>query len=166
MQEANERPRNTEAVKMKLRSYGKLQRKIDYQITRLENLVETIDTLPSTNFSGMPSGTHDGTTKAERYVERKDELERKIDRMIQEEQELRKELEDLIALLDNPDEQAILEIKYIDGVDWPDVSWSLFHEADDYEENPERYMKRTFRIHGVALQRLAAVYPAKTPCPA
>lgn len=158
MREAYGQPRETDEIKAKLRSYGKLQRRLDNQITRLENLMESIDAVGSTNYSGMPAGSHDGTSRAERYVEQKDELEKKIDSMIQEERELKKELEDLIAQLDNPDEQGVLELKYIDGIEWPDVSELLFGSAEDYEDNPERYMKRTFRIHGAALQRLSRIY--------
>ena len=160
MQETQARPRDTEPIKTKLKSYGRLQRKIEYQITRLENLMDTIDSLPATNYSGMPSGPHDGTSKAERYVEKKDELERKIRKMVKEEKQLKEELEELIALLSDPDEQAILEIRYIDCFEWEDVSFALYGAEVDYGDNPERYMKRTFRIHGAALQRLAAVYPA------
>ena len=118
--------------------------------------MDTIDSLPAASYSGMPKGSSDGTTKAERYVKRKDDLERRIDRMIQEERELRRSVESMIALLTDPDEQAVLEMKYIDGLAWPNVCLSLFGELDDYAE--DRYMKRTVRIHGEALQRLAAHY--------
>ena len=162
MREAKTPPRDTSEIKAKLRSYGELQRRIDLLITRLENHMETIDTLPTPNYSGMPSGSHDGTTKAERYVERKDELEQKIDRMIQQEKELRKEVEDMIALLSDPDEQTALEMRYIDGLNWWEVTVALWGSCEDYDEHEKRYLKRTFRIHGEALQRLAAVFQPKT----
>lgn len=158
MQGEHVEARYVQIVKAKLRSYGDLQRRIDHQVTRLENLMDTIDSLPAASYSGMLKGSSDGTTKAERYVERKDDLERRIDRMIQEERELRRSVESMIALLTDPDEQAILEMKYIDGLAWPNVCLSLFGELDDYAEGEDRYMKRTFRIHGEALQRLAAHY--------
>ena len=160
MQEIQTRPRDTTPIKTKLRSYGNLQRKIEHQITRLENLMDTIDSLPATNYSGMPSAPHDGTSKAERYVEKKDELERKIRKMVKEEKQLKEELEELIALLSDPDEQAILEIRYIDCFEWEDVNFALYGAEKDFVEKQEHYMKRTVRIHGVALQRLAAVFPA------
>lgn len=164
MQDTNTQPRNnTGEVKAKLRSYGILQRRIDHQITRLENLVETIDSIASANYSGMPSGPHDGVSKAERYVEKKDELERKIDSMIQQEKILRKEVEELIALLPDPDEQACLEMKYVDVMDWQDVAFGLFGMLAEYESHKERYMKRTFKLHGAALQRLSEICWEKRP---
>ena len=39
------------------------------------------------------------------------------------------------------------------------IWFSLFGMLDEYEDNPERYMKRTFRVHSEALQHLAAVFP-------
>lgn len=158
MREEYGQPRETDEIKAKLKSYGRLQRRLDNQIARLDNLMDSVDAVNSTNYSGMPSGSHDGTSRQERYVEHTDELQRKIDDMIEEERALRKELEDLIAQLNNPDEQGVLEMKYIDGLRWKGVCLSLFGMNEDYEENAERYMKRTFRIHGAALQRLSRIY--------
>ncbi len=158
MREAYGQQRETDAIRAKLRSYGELQRRLDNQLARLYNLIDSIDAVSSTNYSGMPTGSHDGTSRQERYTERKDELETKVDNMMKQETELRKELEDMIAKLNDPDEQAVLEMKYIDGLQWKNVSLSLFGMREDYEDNPERYMKRTFRIHGAALQRLSRIY--------
>ena len=160
MQDIQTRPRDTGEIKAKLKSYGALQRRIDLLITRLENLMEEIDTLPTANFSGMPSGRgQKRPTKAERYTEKKDELEQKISKLTRQERHLRKELEDMINLLADPDEQGVLEMRYIDTQGWEPIAFSLFGMLDEYEDNPERYMKRTFRVHGEALQHLAAVFP-------
>lgn len=165
MREAYGQPRETDEIKAKLRSYGKLQRRLDNQIARLDNLMDSVDAVNSTNYSGMPSGSHDGTSRQERYTEQKDELQTKIDNMIEEERELRKELEDLIAQLNNPDEQGVLEMKYIDGLRWKGVCLSLFGMNEDYEDKEEKYMKRTFRIHGAALQRLSRIYRGEPASP-
>jgi len=164
MQESKTQPReDTGAIKTKLKSYGDLQRRIDHLITRLENLMDTIDSLPGADYSGMPRGSSDRTSKAERYVEKKDDLEQKIDRLVLQEKVLRKELEEIASALDDPDEQAVIEMKYLDTQNWQDVAFSLFGNKDDYDDNAERYMKRTFRIHGDALQHLAAIFTPKTP---
>ena len=91
--------------------------------------------------------------------EKKDELEQKISKLTRQERHLRKELEDMINLLADPDEQGVLEMRYIDTQGWEPIAFSLFGMLDEYEDNPERYMKRTFRVHGEALQHLAAVFP-------
>ena len=147
--------KETDAIKQKLESYATLQRKIDNQIERLENLNATMGSPSTPNLTGLPSGGGDGTSKIERQVAKKDELEKKIRRMIMEERQLRKELEQLIEKLKNPDEQTVIEMRYIDRAKWWTVCAALYSTEPDYEEKADKYLKRTFKLHGSALQALA-----------
>lgn len=148
-------PKETDAIKQKLESYATLQRKIDNQIERLENLNATMGSPSTPNLTGLPSGGGDGTSKIERQVAKKDELEKKIRRMIMEERQLRKELEQLIETLKNPDEQTVIEMRYIDRAKWWTVCAALYSTEPDYDEKADKYLKRTFKLHGSALQALA-----------
>ena len=148
-------PKETDAIKQKLESYATLQRKIDNQIERLENLNATMGSPSTPNLTGLPSGGGDGTSKIERQVAKKDELEKKIRRMIMEERQLRKELEQLIETLKNPDEQTVIEMRYIDRAKWWTVCAALYSTEPDYNEKADKYLKRTFKLHGSALQALA-----------
>lgn len=147
--------KETDAIKQKLESYATLQRKIDNQIERLENLNATMGSPSTPNLTGLPSGGGDGTSKIERQVAKKDELEKKIRRMIMEERQLRKELEQLIETLKNPDEQTVIEMRYIDRAKWWTVCAALYSTEPDYNEKAAKYLKRTFKLHGSALQALA-----------
>ena len=147
--------KETDAIKQKLESYATLQRKIDNQIERLENLNATMGSPSTPNLTGLPSGGGDGTSKIERQVARKDELEEKIRRMIKEERQLRRELEQLIGKLKSPDEQTVIEMRYIDRAKWWTVCAALYSTEPDYEEKADKYLKRTFKLHGSALQALA-----------
>ena len=150
--------KETDAIKQKLESYATLQRKIDNQIERLENLNATMGSPSTPNLTGLPSGGGDGTSKIERQVAKKDELEKKIRRMIMEERQLRKELEQLIETLKNPDEQTVIEMHYLDHVKWWPICAALFSGEADYAEKADKYLKRTFKLHGSALQALAKIY--------
>ena len=147
--------KETDAIKQKLESYATLQRKIDNQIERLENLNATMGSPSTPNLTGLPSGGGDGTSKIERQVAKKDELEKKIRRMIMEERQLRKELEQLIETLKNPDEQTVIEMRYIDRAKWWTVCAALYSTEPDYNEKADKYLKRTFKLHRSALQALA-----------
>lgn len=147
--------KETDAIKQKLESYATLQRKIDNQIERLENLNATMGSPSTPNLTGLPSGGGDGTSKIERQVAKKDELEKKIRRMIMEERQLRKELEQLIETLKNPDEQTVIEMRYIDRAKWWTVCAALYSTEPDYNEKADKYLKRTFKLHGSTLQALA-----------
>ena len=153
--------KETDAIKQKLESYATLQRKIDNQIERLENLNATMGSPSTPNLTGLPSGGGDGTSKIERQVAKKDELEKKIRRMIMEERQLRKELEQLIETLKNPDEQTVIEMRYIDRAKWWTVCAALYSTEPDYEEKADKYLKRTFKLHGSALQALARLNAEK-----
>ena len=125
-------------------------------IARLESLVEAMQSPSSPNLNGMPSGGRDGISKTDRQIQKKCEIEAKLDELIKRERILKQEIEKMAELLnDHPDEQAIIEMRYIDMLRWTDVCAALFSEMNDYDDQTERYMKRTFRLHGTALQRLA-----------
>lgn len=136
-------PKETDEIKQRLESYATLQRKIDNQIERLENLIAAMGSPSTPNLTGLPSGGGDGTSKIERQVARKDELEEKIRRMIKEERQLRRELEQLIEKLKNPDEQTVIEMRYIDRAKWWTVCAALYSTEPDYEEKADKYLKRT-----------------------
>ena len=81
--------------------------------------------------------------------------------MQQEEYNERMELELLIGKMRNPDEQTVIEMRYFDHARWWAVCAALFGDMEDYEEHEKRYLKRTFKIHGSALQSLAKIYTQK-----
>lgn len=155
---AEKKAKETDAVKNKLESYAVLKRMIRNKNKRLQTLEASIGSTSSPGLSGMPGGGGDGTSTVERFAIKKDSLERSIKRMQREERELLDELEALIDHLTDPDELSVIEMHYIDGLKWWPVCAALFAEEEDYEEKADKYLKRTFRIHGSALQALARVY--------
>ena len=106
----------------------------------------------------MPSGSRDGTSKQEREVIKKLELEEKLRDMYAEENRKREEIEAMIELMENPDEQTVTEMRYLDRANWREISAALHGNEPDYDEHEQRYLKRTFKIHGSALQSLAKIY--------
>ena len=159
--EAEKQPKETDAIKRKLEDYKVFQRKIDNQIERLQNLVATMGSPSTPNLSGLPSGGGDGTSKIERQVIKRTELEEKIRRMIEDERKKRVELEDMIDDMENPDEQTVIEMRYFDQAKWWPICEVLYSTEDDYEENADKYLKRTFKLHGSALQALARIYNSR-----
>ena len=61
------------------------------------------------------------------------------------------------------DEQTVIEMRYLDGAKWWAISAALYGSEDDYDEHEKRYLKRTFKVHGSALQSLARIDKAQTP---
>lgn len=151
------KPKETDAIKQKLEHYAAFQRRIDNQIERLEYLESVMGAPSSPNLSGEPSGGGDGSSKTERQVLKKMELQQAIRDMIADEAAERKELEDMIEQMERPDEQTIIEMRYFDEASWWTICAVLYGNEDDYETNSQRYLKRAFKIHGSALQTLAKI---------
>lgn len=158
---AKKPPKETDAVKAKLESYAALQRRIDNKEQRLKTLKASIGSTSTSNLSGMPGGSGKRDSVEERYITKVDDLACKIEQLKQEERELLNELEELIEQLDNPDEQTVLEMRYIDRLRWWPICAALYSGEADYEEKADKYLKRTFKLHGAALQALAKVYIVK-----
>ena len=160
------KPKETDAIKAKLENYAAFQRRIDNQIERLERLNASMGSPSTPKLTGLPSGGGDGSSKVERQVVRRLELQEKIRDMIEEEQQERRELETLIDSLTKPDEQTVIQMRYLDGEEWRAVCDALYSTKDDYKKNSGKYLKRTFKLHGSALQSLARIYntcPVKQP---
>lgn len=150
--------KETDEIKALLKAYTTLQDRIDKTEARKECLELSMGAPSSPNLSGMPSGSRDRSGKQERDYIKKEELEEKLGDMYAEENRRREELEAIIERMEKPIEQAVIEMHYLDGNQWRQISVALFSEEPDYDENEDKYLKRTFKIHGHALQTLARIY--------
>ena len=148
-------PKETDDIKKWLNSYQKLLKRIDNTEKRIACLELTIGAPSSPNFSGMPSGSRDGSSKQERDYIRKEELEERLGDLYAEENRLREEIEGMVERMEKPDEQVVIEMHYLDGHVWNTISVALYGDEPDYDENAKRYLKRTHKKHGSALQTLA-----------
>ena len=154
-------PKETDVIKELLGAYGKLQKRIDNTEERLAFLEETSGSPSTPNLSGMPAGSRDRTSKQERDTIRKLELEEKLRDMYAEENQKREEIEEMIEQMEKPDEQTVIEMHYIDNANWRAISAALHGSEPDYDEHEKRYLKKTFKIHGSALQTLLRIYNAE-----
>lgn len=158
--------KKTALIRELLDSYTRIQKRIDNTEKRLACLDLTMGAPSIPKYSGMPGGSHEGSSKTERDVIKKAELEEKLADMNAEENRLREEIEGLIERMENPDEQTVIEMHYLDNAKWWPICEALYEDEPDYDENPQRYLKRTFKIHGSALQTLARLYePEKGETP-
>lgn len=158
MSQTEKQPKQTDEIKKLLAAYKNLQKRIDNTEKRKECLEISMGAPSTSNYSGMPGGSRDNSSKQERDTIKKEELEEKLGDLYAEENDRREEIEELIEQMEKPNEQTVIEMHYIDGEKWWNICASLFEDEPDYEENAKRYLKRTFRIHGSALQTLARIY--------
>jgi len=148
-------PTQPQTIKERLKEYTAMLREIDNQIERLERM-EVIMTSPSgPNLSGMPRSSGNTSDRVAMQVARKMELEETIREAIEKEQQEREAIEQMIQRIKKPDERAVIRLRYFDRAGWPEICEILFAEAEDFTENTDNYMRKTFRLHGTALISLA-----------
>lgn len=161
-QKANKKkPKETDEIKAFLNTYSKFSKRIYNAEVRLDALELTMYETAHPNLSGMPGGSGDSGGRQERIVVSIEELKQKIGDLNREENRYREEIEEMVELMEKPDEQTVMEMRYLDGFGWSSISATLYGEEPDYDEYEKRYLKRTFKLHGSALQSLAKIYEAR-----
>ena len=147
----------TQKIKDRLADYTAMLRDIDNQIERLDRMTLTMAAPPGPDMTGMPRGSGTPTDRTGMMVARKLELEEQIKESIAEERRENAAIERMIRKLDNPDERAVIRLRYFDRAGWDEIAGALFGDRQDYLDKEETYQKRTFRLHGRALLALAKV---------
>lgn len=147
----------THDIKERLGKYTRLLREIDNQYERLGRMEISMAAPPGPDMTGMPRGSGTPTDRTGMMVLRKMELEEQIEERLAEEREERAALEAMIRQVENPDERAVLRLRYFDRADWDGICAVLFSDRQDYLERIDSYQSRTYKAHGRALLRMAEI---------
>lgn len=153
----------TQRIKDRLAAYTAMLRDIDNQLERLDRMEMTMASPPGLDLTGMPRGSGTPSDRTGMMVERKMELEEQIDWLKAEEKQERNAIEGLILQLSDPDERAVIRLRYFDRADWESTCGVLFGDRRDYVDKVDAYQNRTYKIHGRALLNLAAVLDELEP---
>lgn len=147
----------TQRIKDRLAAYTAMLRDIDNQLERLDRMEMTMASPPGPDLTGMPRGSGTPSDRTGMMVERKMELEEQIDRIKAEEKQERNAIEGLILQLSDPDERAVIRLRYFDRAEWPDVTFALYGNRPDFTDKADAYQRRMYRVHGRALLSLAEI---------
>ena len=147
----------TQRIKDRLAAYTAMLRDIDNQLERLDRMEMTMASPPGPDLTGMPRGSSTPSDRTGMMVERKMELEEQIDRLKAEEKQERNAIEGLILQLSDPDERAVIRLRYFDRAEWPDVTFALYGNRPDFADKADAYQRRMYRVHGRALLSLAEI---------
>lgn len=143
------------AMKERLRNYRSLNRDIENNIERLERLEDKMYSVSSPNLSSMPRSPRPCADRFAELVARKDEMVEKIECLIAKRDAERVSLERILAKLVNPDERAVIEMRYIDEEEWDDIIEMLFGCKENFGDSYDNYKQRTFRLHSSAIANMA-----------
>ena len=142
-------------MRRRLNEYRLLNKEIDNEIERLERLQMKAYSPSSPNLTGMPkapSSTFDRLAYAASKIA---DLEDEISALMRERDQERKDIEELVKLLDKPDERAVIRLRYLDSEEWDDIIVVLFGYKEDYDEKFDNYKQRVFRLHSSAVMKLS-----------
>ena len=136
-----------------LKRYLNLQRQVDNReetLARYEN-AQYLPAMPDSDGSKHTPGRSDRMANATvRYMEQKKKLMPKILAY----KEKMQAIEDAIDAIDDPLEQEVLTLRYLEGEDgykpmrWKLVAMAMYHSDDDAD------LTRVYRLHGAALLSL------------
>lgn len=152
----NEQPK-TKKIKERLGAYLKLLREIDNQNERLDRMAITYGSPPGPDLSGMPRPKGGVSDRVGSAVAKKMELEEHVRDLEAEERRENAAIEAMLRQLDDPDERAVIRLHYFDRATWDDTAAALFGDQPDYIDRLETYQRRTYRLHGRALLKLASI---------
>lgn len=137
--------------------YNEVLRRIDRTEERIQEYRETMCSPKSQNLDGMPRGSGIGASRQELAMIRLERMQETLARLVKEEGALYEKIDEAMQQLD-PDMEHMLSLRYIEGKSWNEVNRSLWGDMDDFEEMEDRFLKRTFKLHGNALDNLERVY--------
>lgn len=102
------------------------------------------------SYSGMPHGSGYETDKLTSGVAKLIELDKEIDKRVDELVDFRREIEAHIAELHDPVLERVLTLRYIDGFSWSRIHVEMAADGSTFGA-AERWI---YRIHGKALTKL------------
>lgn len=143
------------SLKKRLIDYRDREREIDNQIERIENMEAKITGLHSPEITDMPKAQNPAQDRIGIMVVNKLEMERNVRELIKLQESERKWIQGLIEHVNCADERACIQMRYIDVESWSKVSAMLFGYKDDYYERRDSYLRRTTKLHGRAIRKMA-----------
>lgn len=149
------------AVKAWLVEYRNNERDLDNQNERLERLVMKMTSVGAPVLSDAPKSPNSSRDRFGDYLAKKEELEADIADALQKQKSTRKEIERILKHIRNPDERAVIRMRYLDVSNWTDVTDLMFGGREDYLGKEESYLRRVHKVHGDALRHMA-IYIARS----
>ncbi len=144
-----------ESVKEWLQAYRANDEYIDRKLDELRVLKAKMMNPGAQELSDMPRAPSKQTDKMADYVIRVEKLEIAIQNAVNVQEECRKTIEQLLVLLDKPEECRIIKYRYLFGMDWNDVMDRLYRMEEEYTVKMEAYRRRMYRCHEDALYKMA-----------
>lgn len=147
-------------VKAWLNQYAEQVKHIDHLIDRADAMESRLRSPRTARLDGMPHGAGNDMDPTGTALGRLERLKAKIAEANKVERALYEERADAISQITGKrwsELQAVLELRYLEGMKWNDVNFSLFGNKEDFNEKEESYLRRSHLLHREALKALCAI---------
>ena len=134
---------------MTAKEYLSQARYLDERINAKIKQVEALNTLATSATSvltGMPHSPNKATSKMANIVDKIVDLQAEINRDIDELVDLKKAIGELIKAVDCPEQQTLLEKRYLCFQSWEQIAVDMFYS-----------MHYLYKVHNSALEKCEAI---------
>ncbi len=146
------------AMKMRLKEYAERERDIENQLERIERMEAKLTSVCSPVFSDLPKAPSPSQQRMADLTDQKVDLEKKVERIIEQQKAERIALEEIIDQLELSDEKAVIRMRYFDSAAWDCVLSMLFGGREDFLRKEESYRRRMYSLHGSALVNMGKIF--------
>ncbi len=151
-----------EDLKAWLRRYQEFQHDADMFWNRVDELRDRITTARTAHLDGMPHARSTDSDRTGAVIAQLEEMETEARETQESAIATRREIEGAIKRIHGagwPDKRAVLRLRYVDLLSWPDVAEFLFGDDPKFWDNPETFQRRAFKVHSKALEELSKFVP-------
>ena len=143
------------AIKQRLEDYRSDDREIENQIERLERLNAKMKDVGAQQITDMPRSPSPVRDRMADYISQKDYLTETINGLLAKHKKDRIEIQRVIGHLKNPDERAVVQMRYIDIASWNEVVDMMFGGKKDFVGKEDTYRCRVLAIQRKAITGMA-----------
>ena len=157
------------SVKTWLQRYSQAWRSYELLLERLI-VAEAVAHSPKSAIpDGMPRGSGNPVDALGSTVAKLEKLRSQVSAAKSKADSIGLEIEAAIAQIGGArcvEKRVLLEMKYLDLMEWGDINRALFREKSDFLLREDSYQRRTFYIHADALKKLGDILDAQKPAEA
>lgn len=150
----------TDQVKEWLSRYAVAAREVALLRARADAIRDRAASPSSPTLDGMPRSPGFEGDRLGEVIGIADVIERQVAEKEAQAVEAYREIDATIQQISGKhatERKFILQCRYLDRMDWPDVIFLLFGEKDDFGDREDSYGRRAYNIHKAALQDIGEI---------
>lgn len=151
---------STDQVKEWLSRYAVAAREVALLRARADAIRDRATSPASPTLDGMPRSPGFEGDRLGEVIGIADVIERQVAEKEAQAAEAYREIDATIQQISGKhatERKFILQCRYLDRMDWPDVIFLLFGEKDDFGDREDSYGRRAYNIHKEALQDIGTI---------